>query len=374
MRLVDAAKPMFARHETFHPRYGWFRKAYSHVDADPHVFSREDAPVRVGVGKNMVRAIRFWGLAAKVIDVDRRSSNYRTSGLAPTCLGHSLFGESGWDRYMEDPGTLWLLHWLLLAPRSRLPVWWLTFNEFGAVEFTERELTDAVSMQLETSTWTVPHRSSIRKDVTALLRTYAPQERSRRGNMDDVLDCPLRNLNLIGRAEATDRLRFAVGVKGSLPPAIVAFAALDWVARRSTGGTTVALSSLATEPGSVGHAFKMNETELLTALEPIVRSTEGLALATPNGAVQLSWSIPTADAAVLLLNDYYGSDAADSSGLRAGYDGDGPISDELLKQLGLGRDPDDTLRRLHSRDITGAATPAAESHRPVSSFPVQVAH
>ena len=28
MRLVDAALPMFARHETFHPRYGWFRKAY----------------------------------------------------------------------------------------------------------------------------------------------------------------------------------------------------------------------------------------------------------------------------------------------------------------------------------------------------------
>lgn len=374
MRLTDAAEATFARHETFHPRYGWFRKAYAAAAEDPYVFRQPDAPVVLGVGKNMVRAIRFWGLAAKMIVEDPAAPNPRRGGLIPTRLGHALFGELGWDRYMEDPGTLWLLHWLLLAPRSRLPVWWLTFNEFGAVEFTERELTDAVSMQLETSTWTVPHRSSIRKDVTALLRTYAPQERSRRGNMDDVLDCPLRNLNLIGRAEATDRLRFAVGVKGSLPPAIVAFAALDWVARRSTGGTTVALSSLATEPGSVGHAFKMNETELLTALEPVVRSTEGLALATPNGAVQLSWSIPPADAAVLLLNDYYGSDAADASGLRAGYDGDGPISDELLKQLGLGRDPDDTLRRLHSRDITGAATPAAESHRPVSSFPVQVAH
>ena len=46
MRLVDAAKPTFARHETFHPRYGWFRKAYSHVDADPHVFSRDRAPTR----------------------------------------------------------------------------------------------------------------------------------------------------------------------------------------------------------------------------------------------------------------------------------------------------------------------------------------
>ena len=33
MRLVEAAKPTFARHETFHPRYCWFRKAYSVTEA-----------------------------------------------------------------------------------------------------------------------------------------------------------------------------------------------------------------------------------------------------------------------------------------------------------------------------------------------------
>ena len=71
MRLVEAAKPTFARHETFHPRYGWFRKAYAVTDDDPQIFSREDAPVSIGVGKNMVRAIRFWGLAAKLIVEDR---------------------------------------------------------------------------------------------------------------------------------------------------------------------------------------------------------------------------------------------------------------------------------------------------------------
>ena len=62
MQLSEAAEPVFARHETFHPRYGWFRKAYVAATRDPHVFTSEDAPVRLGVGKNMVRAIRFWGL------------------------------------------------------------------------------------------------------------------------------------------------------------------------------------------------------------------------------------------------------------------------------------------------------------------------
>ena len=192
MRLVDAAKPAFARHETFHPRYGWFRKAHAFVAKDPRIFISNDAPVRIGVGKNMVRAIRFWGLAAKLIEEDPQSSNRRTPSLVPTSIGRRLFGDDGWDPYMEDPGTLWLLHWLLMAPFSLLPVWWLAFNEFHAVEFTEDDLVAAVTAQLDaTEGWGVPHPSSVSKDVTALLRTYAPAEQlSGRTGIDDVLDCP----------------------------------------------------------------------------------------------------------------------------------------------------------------------------------------
>ena len=171
---------MFARHETFHPRYGWFRKAHSHVAADPRVFFGDDAPVRIGVGKNMVRAIRFWGLAAKLIAADPESANRRAPDLMTTPLGDSLFGSGGWDPYMEDPGTLWLLHWLLLAPPCHLPVWWLAFNEFHAVEFTEDDLHATVDTQLDLAAeWRKPHPSSVKKDVGALLRTYAPPRATR---------------------------------------------------------------------------------------------------------------------------------------------------------------------------------------------------
>ena len=50
MRLVDAASPMFARHETFHPRYGWFRKAYASSARDPYGRRlHEPAALNVGV-------------------------------------------------------------------------------------------------------------------------------------------------------------------------------------------------------------------------------------------------------------------------------------------------------------------------------------
>ena len=66
MRLESACKPVFARHETFHPRYGWVKKAYDAGAKDPHVFNEDMAVVRLGVGKNMVKSIRHWGHAFRV--------------------------------------------------------------------------------------------------------------------------------------------------------------------------------------------------------------------------------------------------------------------------------------------------------------------
>ena len=320
MRPLDAAKPMFARHETFHPRYGWFRKAYRFAATDPRIFSRDDAPVRIGVGKNMVRAIRFWGLAAKLIEAKERTSNRRVSELTPTSLGEALFGKSGWDRYMEDPGTLWLLHWLLLAPPSLLPVWWIAFNDFPAVEFDDDDLVAAVTAQLEAiAEWNVPHPSSVKKDVGAMLRTYAPAEHGGRNSIDDILDCPLRELNLIGRSVGANRYRFALGAKPALPSEILGYAALDYCVRTSTGGNTVTLGRLAHEPGAPGKIFKLTEGELHSAIEPLARETDAIALTTSTGGVQLSWSGKPNEIATGILDRYYGCFVSDTRADRADH-------------------------------------------------------
>lgn len=346
MRLAEAAVRSFARHETFHPRFGWFRKAYAVAAADPYTFGRQDAPVVIGVGKNMVRAIRFWGLAAKVITEDPHSPNRRAPQFVPTRRGHALFGEQGWDPYMEDPGTLWLLHWLLLAPPSRLPVWWLAFNEFNAVEFSDTDLAEAVSTQLAAvADWAAPHKSSVRKDIGALLRTYAPSEHSRRISVDDLLDCPLRELNLLRRSPATGLPRFTLGPKPSLPSEVAVHAVLDYIDRTGSGGRTVTLSRLAHEPGTPGRAFKLNETELLAAVKPAVDRTDGLSLASPAGAWHFACSGDPAQIATAVLNDYYGSSATE---VCAGCIGDLAVDDNLLEDLGAGRNSTDSLRSLHA--------------------------
>ena len=51
----------FSGHESFACRYAWLPKAYRELRTDPDAFADEDrAMVQLGVGKNMVRSIRFW--------------------------------------------------------------------------------------------------------------------------------------------------------------------------------------------------------------------------------------------------------------------------------------------------------------------------
>ncbi len=318
MRVEEACAPVFARHETFHPRYGWLKKAYDGALADPRVFTSENATVQLGVGKNMVRAIRFWGRAAKVLGEQPDPSRPRVSLSLPSEIGRAVLADDGWDPYCEDPATLWLVHWWLLAPSSVLPVWWGAFHDFTALEFTEEQMTEfAIDHIRATPGWQSPHRSSIAKDVSCLLRTYchgsvvAP-----RTGIDDLLDCPFRELGLLRSVQGRPRtFRFVLGAKPTLPPEVVLFAALDFVVRtEAQAPRTITVSRLASEPGGPGRAFRLPEAAFVSALEAAVRRAPDAKLASPAGVVQLQFQADPAELAARVLFEYF---ASRRSGVRA---------------------------------------------------------
>ena len=45
-------------------------------------------------------------------------------------IGNALFGPTGWDPYLENPGTLWLLHWHLVNRWERASTWFLAFTRW----------------------------------------------------------------------------------------------------------------------------------------------------------------------------------------------------------------------------------------------------
>lgn len=293
---------VFARHETFHPRYGWLRKAVEAVTLDEAVFTADDSTVKLGVGKNMVRSIRYWASAASLIRQTADSTSHHVRE-EPTLNGNAIFGPRGADPYLEASGTLWLVHWWLLRPVCQLPVWWIAFNRFRAVEFTEPQLVEFVADEIGRSSWDSPMRSSIEKDVSCLLRTYAAVKRGRAA-IDDLLDCPLRNLGLIEET-SPDRFRFSLGRKPGMPAEIVLFAAVDWMAMQESGALTVSVSRLLNELGSPARVFKLNETALCELLEEAVARTGIGAVTTGASARQLVIDLDLNAAREKILKSYY---------------------------------------------------------------------
>src|SRR5262245_58262844 len=137
---VASVQYSFSGHETFPFRYPWLKKGFDAVREDGGVFLRDDAITTLGVGKNMVRSIRHWCLAAGVLEETRDGGG----ALRTTVLGTLLFADDGLDPYLEDPATLWVLHWQIATNRVRATTWFWTFSHFHEPEFTREVLASAL--------------------------------------------------------------------------------------------------------------------------------------------------------------------------------------------------------------------------------------
>lgn len=294
MTLEQTTTPMFANHQTFHPRFGWIKKGYDAAARDPNIFNEKSAPVELGVGKNMVEAIRFWALATKAVARAPHPDRPRISIYTPTHLGRALLDSRlGFDPYMEDPATLWILHWHAVSERSVLPVWRLMFNDFAALEFSEDEFLQFCIEEIAATTWSQPMKTSVQKDVDCLLRMYSRRDAQGRQGLDDLLDSPFRELGLIRPAPGPGRkntYRVVRGAKPSLPAAAIAYACLDYLSRSAEGSATITLTRLATDPGSPGRIMKLTEQDIGDAIERTARLAGHLRLTRPAGSTQLAVS------------------------------------------------------------------------------------
>jgi len=288
--------PVFARHETFHPRFGWLKKGFDKVAIDPEVFTKDDAPVVLGVGKNMVKAIRYWSYAFKIIDKENST---------PTSFGSKLLSDDGWDPFMEDPASLWLLHWTLLKHPCTATAWHYGFNEFHHVMFTANDLMWALREYKEKMFPSAPaSESSLKKDVHCLLRMYVPSD-SLKGAREDSIDCPFTDLGLINNYGDGKHYSFNVGGKLSLPDEIIVAACLEFAASLEGSAKTISLSRLLFEPGSPGLAFKLTESVLSHAIENVAVWHKDVSLSETAGLIQFSFNGAPGRLADKLLAQYY---------------------------------------------------------------------
>jgi hypothetical protein len=160
----------FSGHETFPFRYSWLKKGVDAVKDDPTVFLHDDAMTRLGVGKNMVRSIRHWCLATGVIEPLPGRSRKPTGHFGVAWLGKAVLDDGGWDPYLEDPATLWLLHWQIASNVRRCSTWYWAFSHFHEPEFTRDSLCAALLRWTQTIGAKRVTASSLKGDVDWLLQ------------------------------------------------------------------------------------------------------------------------------------------------------------------------------------------------------------
>ncbi|MEB3290033.1 MAG: DUF4007 family protein [Leptolyngbya sp.] len=287
---------VFARHETFHPRFGWLKKGYDLALADPGIFLREDAPVLLGVGKNMVRSIRYWCSAFKVLTEE-------DGQIGPTRLGQQLLDDDGWDPFLENPASLWLLHWNLLKAPCTATAWAYAFGEFQAAEFTPEHLVDELRDYANGLSSSIAD-SSLRKDVSCILRMYADQE-SKKGPTEDSIDCPFTALRLLYSVGDGRRYEFQVGPKETLPAEIVVAACLEFAGISENESSAMGVSRLAHLVGSPGRVFKLSEAAIAEAIEQVARRREDLFISDSAGLLQLQYEGDPLAMSEAILNKYF---------------------------------------------------------------------
>jgi hypothetical protein len=218
--------------------------------------------VSLGLGKNMVEALRCWIEAFQIAKKEKTAWQL-------SAIGELVFDPAeGFDPYLEDHSSSWLLHWLISTNR-RSPFfgWECLFNRWPSAEFSSSAIIE--SFRKEAETHPKPYSTiTLKQHWEVLLHSYRPP-RGMRG--EDHLDTALSVLGLV--QEAGDRQNaagkwetlyaFDTGAKTGIPQQLFAFFIHDWWNFSFESEQTVPLREIVSGNHSPGRILKMAESEIL---------------------------------------------------------------------------------------------------------------
>ena len=280
----------FSGHDTFSLRHGWLKKIYDRavqfnvgIEGDPEqtgdfkerpdeLFNHETAMSEFGVGKNMVRSMRYWASASNLF-----STSDKKFLISP--LGNLLMAEKngasrqGLDPFFEHPASLWLLHWEIATNARHCTAWDFAFSTFARTVFKKEDLFEALKGFAADKGWKVSD-GSIEKDVNCILQMYCADLTPTKGGIkEESAESPLTELRLISRDSASGGYRFEIGAKSTLPPQILYYAIAKYSAQKQS--QVMNLDEIFYDHGSPGRVFKLDENSMCSMLELASDATGG---------------------------------------------------------------------------------------------------
>ena len=244
----------FSGHESFPCKSLWLKKGYDFYAAQKD-FNSPDAVVELGVGKNMVAAIRYWYKAFGLNSSDERIK----------WIPDFLFNDQdGKDRFMEDLGTLWLLHFLLVYSNiaSIYNLFFVDFQKERRRFDRNQVLTFVKRKTQEAGKEYQFNENTVKKDIGVLLQNYC-LPRNPQSNED--FSTLLMDLDLLRQKEKKDEhdddkaYYFNIEGKKKVSPEIFLFAILIY---KDAEDSTIPFDLLQ----EVGLVFCMTDLEVIDML------------------------------------------------------------------------------------------------------------
>ena len=268
MKQFSIEKYSLGRHETFAIRYGWLTKGFQAWTINKNIFNSDEATVKLGVGRNMVNSIRYWLTATSLLESD-------SGGQESTPIAEILLSGNG-DLYMEDEATIWLIHWLLASNPQDATVFFWFFNRFHKSSFTTKEVFENYFSFVSENYLSSPSEKTLKNDISVLLRSYYRSNSEKSSSIEDSLDSPLAELNLIHEVRSG---HFNAGPKTgrTLPKIVLEFAIVSIM--QDKGMNSIPISELMHSDGYIaapGSVFRLTEEWLVGMIEGLTKEPNRL--------------------------------------------------------------------------------------------------
>ena len=284
-------------HETFVPRFSWLKKGYNLLNENGHIFQDPDAIEKLGVGKNMLRSIRFWCLAFKIAEIDSNT----TGTIRPTPLGKLLLDDDGGDPYLEDLASLWLLHWQLFVPPLSFVSVPLAFNFCSLPEFSTQDFgASLIQNTLKYDKLAKLSENSKMKDASSIIRTYINT------NEKTEIRSQFEDLQLITGLDHNNSYCFNLEQKNTIPPVLFLAACLSYLYHYYPYQNSISLSRLVYDINSPGVAFKLSETDCGNLLESAMGIIANISFIESTGIRQLQFHGEPQELYWTCIQVYYG--------------------------------------------------------------------
>lgn len=251
----------FRAHDTFFIRKGWLSKGMRCVQAKPDVFiDRNENPMDVlGIGANMVKALRYWLQAVGLTEEETKGKHVQRF----TSLGRLVYEN---DTYIEELGTLQLLQFQLASREEDATAWYFFFNEFSMSEFSREDFVDALQKYIKMKDGNNSYAiRSLNDDFQCIINTYLPRYKSNptKDSPENNIDCPFGELGLVDILNKRKRTyKKSIPASSTLNPWIIAAVIME----NAKGRSEISLNELLTAPCNIGRCYNLDSITMLDVL------------------------------------------------------------------------------------------------------------